>query len=157
MARHDDLAELHALAASIAQDADGWRARHRRRAADVAELRAGATVTAPVRRHRRHRLVAGAVLGVAAAAAAAAVALAGPAARPPVAHAARAADPAPAGSRLGRQAAMTLVQQGRNPDPFACEVLFDQLHLAPTNQAAAFRSDYLTACADGAGSAAEER
>jgi hypothetical protein len=146
----DDLNELQALAASISEEAHGWRAHRRQRAVAHAQKRAAEEIEAPGRRRRRHRLIASASVGVIAVAATVLVVTHHPSQPAPapkrtivtVRH-------LPAPVRAGQEAALQLTQQGRIPNIFACQSLYESQRLAavPGQQGGGWRMDYLDACA----------
>jgi len=150
MTGRDDLNELHALAASISEDAHGWRAHRRQRALSAAQARIEAEAIAPVKRRKRHRWVAGAVVGVLALTAVVLVVThkpARPASQPKRTIVTARHVPPPV--RAGQAAAIQLADQGLTANIFACQSWYEsqQLGDVPGQQTAAWRAGYLSACA----------
>jgi hypothetical protein len=145
----DDLDELHALAASISDEAHGWRAHRRQRAAAHAQARAEEERIAPGRRHRRHQRIAFGLIGLFAAGAAAFVLTHRPGhAAPPPKRTIITIHHQPRPVQVGQAAAVQLGLQGRTADIFACQLYYDSQHLAavPGQDTQAWRADYLAAC-----------
>jgi hypothetical protein len=129
MTGRDDLDELQVLAATISDDARGWRRHRRERVALRREGRTLAELTAPARRRKKHRIVA--AVGVVAIAAGLVVA------GLQIRHHARSHPPhLPSVSgtvpgsglpdvRAGRQAAADINAEGRVTDVFSCQQWFD--------------------------------
>jgi cytochrome c-type biogenesis protein CcmH/NrfG len=152
MTGRNDLDELQALAASIAEDTHGWRAHRRGRAHAAARRRLEAEMVAPVKRRRRHRWLAAGTVALVAVVATFLV----------VTH--KPSQPAPAQKRtivtvrhmpsqvrVGQDAAIALHQLGRDANVFACEGWYESQHLAsvPSQAASTWRAGYLQACAEG--------
>jgi hypothetical protein len=153
MSGRDDLEELHALAASISEDAHGWRAHRRQRAHATAQARAQAELIAPINRRKRHRWIAGSVVGVLVVVGAALVIThqpAAPAAKPSLTIVTVRHEPADV--RVGQTAAVELTAQGRSANVFACEGLYDseQMGSIPGQEGLAWRAGYLAACSHAA-------
>jgi hypothetical protein len=151
MTGRNDLDELHALAASIAEETHGWRAHRRVRAQAAEQRRVEAAMVAPVKRRRSHRWIAAGAVGVAVLCAALVVVMHHPAkpATPP----GRTADVGKQESsqvRLGHQAGIAISSQGRLPNEFACQGWYDAQSLAsvPQQRALAWVTGYLAACSD---------
>jgi hypothetical protein len=149
MTGRDDLEELHALAASISEDAHGWRAQRRQRARTAVLARVEADAVAPIKRRKRHRWVAAAAVGVVAITAAVLVISHRPG--PPAARPHRTIlteRHLPGDVRVGHQAALQLSSQGRGINVFACEGLYDSERMAEVagQQSATWRAGYLAAC-----------
>lgn len=154
MTGRSELDELHALAASISHEAKGWRAHRRQRSQAAARRRAEAEMAAPIKRRKRHRLLAGLMVGVVAVTAAVLVITHKPA--PPAPAPQRTSVVVrhlPAAVRAGRTAGIQLASQGRTPNIFACQNAYAAGGLGdvPAQQTATWRADYLAACADATG------
>lgn len=151
MTGRDDLDELHALAASIADEAHGWRAHRRKRAHDAAQARVEAEMVAPIRRRRLHRWIAGAAVVVVVLVAAGYLVThrAGRPATAPTRDVV-AARHAPSEVKAGQAAAVQLQSLGRLPNLFSCQGWYDEQRLAavPGQATSAWRAGYLRACAD---------
>jgi hypothetical protein len=146
----DDLDELQALAASISEESTGWRERRRHRAITAAQARTEAVLVAPVKRRRKHRWIAAAIV--------ASLVIAGgvvglfflptktaaPAATPP----APVSRQAPTYVKAGRQGASELSSQGQIPNEFACQRLYgtEQLASVPGQQTAQWQAGYVATC-----------
>jgi hypothetical protein len=148
MSGRDDLDELHALAASISEDAKGWRAHRRQRAHTAAQAKVEAELVAPVKRRNRHRLVAAGVLGVIVLVGIGLIVVFWPKAHVAPHHRAVVTTITSPEVLAGRQAALQIASQGRIPDVFSCEGMYASAGSAASSasHSAAWRAGYLQAC-----------
>lgn len=155
MTGRDDLGELQALAAEISDEAHGWRAHRRHRALDRAEKRLREQAAAPLKRRKRHRMLAGAVVGVIA------IGLVGAGVEihrsthhhtPPAKSVKNVPGHQLADIRAGRQAAQDLSSQGRAANVFSCEAWFDthNVVVGPGQSWSGFHAGFLHACTNAA-------
>lgn len=149
MTGRTDLDELHALAASISENTDGWRAHRKVRANAAAQRRLEAEMVAPVKRRRSHRWIASAAVGVVALCAVLLVVTHHPAApaQAPTRTAEIVKHESPE-ARIGHQAGIAIAQQGRLPNEFACQAWYDDQSLGnvPQQRSATWVAGYLAAC-----------
>jgi hypothetical protein len=152
MTGRDDLDELQALAASISEETQGWRAHRRQRAVAAAQARNEAVLVAPVKRRKKHRWIAASVVSVIVLIGAGLAVVFWPnPSKTPRLHVAPQVKTA-SYVRIGRRAAAEIVAQGRIANLFSCESIFDteRLGFALHHQSAAWRTGYLTACSNAA-------
>ena len=151
MPARDDLEELHALAATIADDVSEYRQQRKERTDDLIRSRTETVMTAPVRRRRRHRGVAAASVGVLVLGAGIALAVVGQSQHQPPAHHPVTNQPEAGTPQAGGYAAgQSLTSAGRSADVFAClAAASTATRAAPPNEAASIRSAYISACMAG--------